>query len=261
MRRIMISFAKIKSDTFLLVWNIASVVTFVLPLFAFSVARLTSDRDWNEDQNDNDNNQYQNNYENPDYYDEYGNYIGPNHWWEFWKKNNNNDNDGDDGDDENGYEFRTPWWYIWGENEEREPEEESGAVLFIYLWTLVLLAGLFYVGNTMGMIEKKIESLRWALLGFLNYCFVTIVLLIGIEDAIETEGREMEETGFYGQRAVLLLVTCMLGMLQSIAFISWTTKRINKIKIESLSAKTDEYVGIEFEKDTTAGTPGYKAPV
>lgn len=253
----------IKSDTFLLVWNIASVVTFVLPLFAFSVARLTGDRDWNEGQDDNENNQYQNNYEDPDYYDEYGNYIGPNHWWEFWKtknNNNNNDNNGDDGGEENRYEFTAPWWYIWGEREEGEPEEESGAVLFIYLWTIVLLTGLVYVGNTTGMAERKLESLRWALIGFLNCCFVTLVLLIGIEDAIQTEGREIEETGFYGQRAVLLLVTCIFGMVQSIVFLSWTTKRLEKLRIDSLSGKSDEYVNVEFENSTTPGPSLYTSP-
>lgn len=254
----MISLARIKSDTFLIVWNIASVVTFLLPLFAFSLARLTSDGDWNENQSNDENNQYQSNYENPDYYDEYGNYTGPNHWWEFWKKKSNNNEE--NGEEEDEYEFRTPWWYIWGDREEGEDDEESGAVLFIYLWSLVLLTGLFYLGNTTGTSVQKLEVLRLALISFANCCFVTIVLLIGIEDAIQIEGREVEETGFYGQRGVLLLVTCIFGVLQSIAFVYWTTNRIKKLKIESLTGKSDEYVSVEFDK-TTSTAPGYSVPV
>ena len=105
----MISFARLPSDSFLLVWNVASVVTFLLPLMAFSIARLTSDQDGNENQGDDQNeNYYNNNYQNPDNYDEYGNYVGPTHWWEFWKSNNNGQNDGQEENDND--ERGAPWW-------------------------------------------------------------------------------------------------------------------------------------------------------
>lgn len=251
----MMSLARIKSDTFLLVWNVASIVTFILPLLSFSVARLTSEGD--EDQNNE--NQYQSNYDNPDYYDEYGVYIGPTHWWQFWKKNNNNGQDGDEDRDEN---FGAPWWYIWGEREGRDPEEEGqGAVLFVYLWTIMLFATLFYVGNSTRMAVSSLQTLRWILFGFANYCFVTIILLIGIEGAVETEGREIEETGFYGQRSVLLMVTCIFGFAQSLVFLSWTTKRIKHIAADKLVGEnSDEYVNVEFTGQQSP-TPGYKVTV
>ena len=106
---------------------------------------------------------------------------------------------------------------IWGgEREGRDPEEEGkGALLFVYIWTLVIFAGLAYLGNTTGMAVSKLESLRWILIGFANYCFVIIVLLIALE-GVEAEGREMEETGFYGQTAVLLLITCIFAMIHHV---------------------------------------------
>ena len=150
---------------------------------------------------------------------------------------------------------------IWGEREGREPEEESRAVLFVYLWSLALLACIAYVGNTCGTNVIKLEKLRVILLGFANCCFVTIILLVGSEDTIQTEGREIEETGFYGQRAVLLFLTCIFGLLQSIVFVSWTSKRIKKLKIDSLTGKSDEYVNVEFDNAPPAGSSGPSVPV
>ena len=142
---------------------------------------------------------------------------------------------------------------IWGEREGRDPEEEgSGAVLFVYLWTLLLFAGLIFVGNTTGMTINKLQVLRLALFGFVNYCFVTIILLVGLEGAIETEGREIEEDGFYGQRAVLLLVTCFFAMVQSIVFISWTTKRLKHLY--AAANKPDGYVDADYDGKNAAVT-------
>lgn len=244
----MISLAAIKSDTFLLVWNLSSAITFVLPLFAFTVARLTSEQDYDQSEDNDENNYYDNPYQNPDNYDEYGNYVGPTHWWQFWKRNNNNQYN-DDGNNSND-ERMSPWWYIWGEREgegEGREEEGSGSVLFIYLWTMMFFAGLFYLGNTTGMTISNLQGFRWALLGFANYCFVTIVLLVGLENAIETDGREIEETGFYGQRSVLLLVTCFFAMVQSIAYFYWTTKRLALTRANELIEQPSEYLNADFD--------------
>lgn len=244
--------SKIASDTFLLAWNVSSLVTFLLPLFAFTVDRLSSNQEWdeNQDQNqdyDNNNNYYSNPYQNPNNYDQYGNYVGPQHWWEFWKRNR-----GGEYDEERSNEERmAPWWYIWGEREGGDREEEgSGAILFVYLWTLLLFAGLIVVGNTTQMQVGKLGAFRLALFGFVNYCFVAIVLLIGLEGAIETEGREMEENGFYGQRSVLLLITCLFALVQSSVFISWTNKRLKILR--STAKQPNEYVDAdEYNYDVT----------
>ena len=107
----MINFARIASDTFLLAWNVTSVVTFLVPLFAFSVARLTTEQEYDENGNQNQDyneNQYSNQYQNPNNYDQYGNYVGPQHWWEFWKRNRGGEYEQEDG--RNDEERGAPWW-------------------------------------------------------------------------------------------------------------------------------------------------------
>lgn len=84
----------IRSDRFLLAWNLTSLATFLLPLIFFVIARVRSDGDEEENQEDQ--------------YDEYGNYVGQNHWWQFWRRNNNYDqNDQQDDDQDEG---GAPWW-------------------------------------------------------------------------------------------------------------------------------------------------------
>jgi hypothetical protein len=145
---------------------------------------------------------------------------------------------------------------VWGEDrrEGRDPEDEGkGTVLFVYVWTLVAIAGLLYLGNSTGMATNKLEGLRWACVGFANYCFIIMVLVVGLE-AITVEGRELEEDGFYGQTAVLLMLTCFFGLIQSIVYISWTGKRIAK---NTMPDNSDGYVNVEYEK---SGSSGYLGP-
>jgi hypothetical protein len=135
---------------------------------------------------------------------------------------------------------------IWGEQEAQGAEEDEGkgVVLFVYIWTIVALFGMIYLGNTTGLLVQKLEGFRWALVGFANYCFITMVLIAGL-DAIQTEGPELEEDGWYGQVAVLLLLTCFFGLVQSLIFVSWTGKRIKKAGIPA--EKTDGYVNVGYE--------------
>jgi hypothetical protein len=97
-------------DPFLLSWNVGSLVTIFLPLLIFTIARLTNKEDWNyndqQQEQDNNNNYNNNPYANPENYDEYGYYVGPTHWWQFWKKNNNGEGGGEN-------ELRTPWWCMF----------------------------------------------------------------------------------------------------------------------------------------------------
>ena len=119
-------------------------------------------------------------------------------------------------------------------------------MLFVYVWTLVCLGGLIYLGNTTGMLTNKLESFRWALVGFANYCLVTVILIAGL-DAIESEGPQLEEDGWYGQVSVMLLLTCFCGLVHSVVFVSWTTKRIKKMEAALHAEKSDGYVNVEYE--------------
>jgi hypothetical protein len=119
-------------------------------------------------------------------------------------------------------------------------------MLFVYIWTIVALAGLIYLGNTTGMLVNKLEAFRWALLGFANSCFVTMVLIGGLH-VIQSEGPELEEDGWYGQIAVLLLLTTFFGLVQSVVFISWSGKRIKKMNTAVAEEKSDGYVNVVYE--------------
>lgn len=141
---------------------------------------------------------------------------------------------------------------IWGDDRENgnpEEEEGKGSVLFVYIWTLLLIAGLLYLGNTTNMAAPKLNAFRWALIGFLNYCLVVMVLLGGLE-AIEVDGRELEEDGWYGQTSVLLFLTCLFNMILALVFISWSGKRIGDK--EAVKHEIDGYVDV--------GEEGYKGP-
>ena len=106
----MVSLASVASDAFLLTWNVSSIVTFLFPLFAFTVDRLTSyqENDENGEQNQENENYYSNPYQNPNNYDQYGNYVGPQHWWEFWKRNRGGEYE--EGNNDENEERGAPWW-------------------------------------------------------------------------------------------------------------------------------------------------------
>ena len=120
-------------------------------------------------------------------------------------------------------------------------------ILFVYLYTIALFAGLVWVGNTTQKTVPKLQTLRLALFGFVNYCFVVMVMLVGINDVIQTDGRDMEQYGFYGQRSVMLLITSIFAFVQSIVFINWTNKILKAIRAEEAApTKSDEYVDVEM---------------
>ena len=116
--RVQLSF----SDPFTLIFNVGMMISLGLPMLAYTVARLTNEQYWQEQQNEEQNQEqdYQEQYYRQNY-DQYGNYVGPTHWWQFWKKNNNNNNNGyyygeeqqqqqqeEQNDREN--QIRSPWW-------------------------------------------------------------------------------------------------------------------------------------------------------
>lgn len=145
---------------------------------------------------------------------------------------------------------------VWGEQREgQDPEQEGkGAVLFVYVWLLVSIAVLIYLGNSTANSTNKLEGLRWALVGFANVCLVTMVLLVGLE-AIEVEARELEEDGFYGQTPVLLFLTCFFALVQSIVFIGWTGKRL--AAQQAPPEKSEGFVKVDYERSPSSGFMGF----
>lgn len=126
---------------------------------------------------------------------------------------------------------------LW--KDDRDPEAEgNGTLLFVYLWTLGLLVLLAVVGNSM-VNRGHYDALRMALLGFANFAFIVMILVGGL-GAIETEGREIEATGWYGQTSVLLFLTCLFGLVKSLVF-AFVLQR--KSKEASADDKQVELIG------------------
>ena len=67
-------------------------------------------------------------------------------------------------------------------------------------------------------------NLKVALIGFANLAFLCCVLVAGL-GAVGVEGREIEETGWYGQWSVLVFLTSLLGLVYSLVFLLWAHVR------------------------------------
>lgn len=215
---------RIRSDRFLLAWNLATLSVLLAPLIIFAIARAGADGEEQQQQ------------DQADYYDEYGNYVGPSHWWQFWKKNNYNNNYNQDQGQNDQEEGGAPWWYLWTD-ERREEEEGYGTLVFVYLWTVISLVLLGVFGNRL-VNDGNFQSLRWMLFSFMNYAFIVMVLIGGL-DAVNNEGRQIEETGWYGQTSVLLFLTCLFGMFKCVIFQFWLGRRAAESKEDS---RTEELI-------------------
>ena len=89
------SLQQIKSDRFLLSWNIGSFLTLLLPIIIFSVARhsayISQGQYQNEDWNNGDGNNY--------------NQQQQTHWWHFWGDADNQNEEARAND-----QMNAPWW-------------------------------------------------------------------------------------------------------------------------------------------------------
>ena len=122
-------------------------------------------------------------------------------WWQ-WKCRKNayyqaqyNENGGGSGDGQ----VNVPNWYLFigGKTEEQRREMEemgstgaSGAIKFVYWWTLIMFVGIVGYGLFVLAKRRDISGLRIAL--FLFAQFVLMSLLMTGQGLIETDGRAME---------------------------------------------------------------------
>eukprot|EP00526_Cylindrotheca_closterium_P021032 CAMPEP_0113620378 /NCGR_PEP_ID=MMETSP0017_2-20120614/10383_1 /TAXON_ID=2856 /ORGANISM="Cylindrotheca closterium" /LENGTH=213 /DNA_ID=CAMNT_0000530039 /DNA_START=31 /DNA_END=672 /DNA_ORIENTATION=+ /assembly_acc=CAM_ASM_000147 len=179
-----------RSSRSLKAWNITTALSLIIPLVTFFSARAM--------------NRSENNDDDAKYDDAYA-----------------GGNDQDDNE-----ESQAPWWWAWKENIEQETHEQI-LVLFLYLWTFTM-AILLTITVNRNFSLGKLKSVRWSLVGFINYSFICAVVVGGIPELISDKGAELEETGWYGQNSVLLLLTCLFQMLSSSIFVCAIGKMIAK---------------------------------
>lgn len=102
----------------------------------------------------------------------------------------------------------------WKEDLEEEAQQHIVMTL-VYVWTFLLVVILAILVNR-NFNLGKLKSVRWFLIGFINYALVCSALVGGIPQLIEDKGEELEEIGWYGQISVLVLLSCVLEMMFSL---------------------------------------------
>ncbi|CAB9506263.1 expressed unknown protein [Seminavis robusta] len=186
------SSSELKSDSFLMGWNVAAAATVLLPLLIMTVARSTH---VGEGGGDNDNNNNNNNNNNAN-----GN------WW--------------GGNNEQGSGDQTPWWWFGGNGASGDEEEPQGrgSVIFVYVYATALFLAMILHGNFVLGRNADFGALQGALFVFTHLAFLTLILVAGL-GAIQTEeGRELEEHGWYGQFSVCVFLTTFFWTLHGIVF-------------------------------------------
>lgn len=189
---------QLTTDPLLIGWNGSALTSLLLPLIIMVIARCVNVREDDENGNNNDDN----------------NNDGSNRsWWKFWGGNNNNNNEDNGGGSQDA---NIPWW--WFSGRERDPEDEGrGALIFVYIWSWLLFLSLVLYGNIVFQRGSDFEGLQGALIMFANLAFMCLVLVAGL-GAIRVEGRELEETGWYGQFSVCLFLTCLFWLIDGLVF-------------------------------------------
>ena len=202
---------QLTTDPVLIGWNASAVASLFLPLLIMIIARCVNvgDEDGNGDNNNNnDDNQDGNNNQGS--------------WWKFWGNNNNNNNNGEQGG--GSQDNQVPWWWF-SASRERDPEDEGkGALIFVYIWSCLLFLSLVLYGNFVVRRNSEFEGLQAALIMSTNLAFMVMIMVAGL-GAIRIEGRELEETGWYGQFSVCIFLTCLFWMINGIAFTVLLRKR------------------------------------
>lgn len=117
---------------------------------------------------------------------------------------------------------------IWG-RQDREPEDQQGqgALVFTYVWTVATLIFMNLYGNrVMTRMKETPEKLQYALAGIINVFFMVCVIVGAL--GVKSDGRVIEETGWYGQISILLFLTCLFGMVFCVFHVMWLRRKVVK---------------------------------
>ena len=235
----------IHASRLMLAWLITGILTVVVPLIIMGAARGSLRRqqqnngDGNDDGNNNNNN---NNNQDGDGYNRC-------RWWQ-WGCSNYYNEDGEQQQQDDGEERSTPWWWFFGSEEERREREEEGragpALVFTYVWSLIVFCCILAFGcreiasARHGGSGGDVSRVVVALVVYANFAFVTMLLIGGLEGGVQTEGRELEEQGFYAQFAVMMFLSNLFCLIFSVVFAIILTVRARRA-----SSSTAEKIDVD----------------
>jgi hypothetical protein len=109
---------------------------------------------------------------------------------------------------------------------ELEQEAQTHVVMtFLYVWTFLLVIVLAILVNR-NFNLGRLKSVRWFLLGFLNYALICSAMIGGIPQLIKDGGEELQDIGWYGQMSVLTFLSCVSEMISSLVLTCWIGRLI-----------------------------------
>jgi hypothetical protein len=119
----------------------------------------------------------------------------------------------------------------WKTELEQEAQTHYIVMTFFYVWTLLLVIALaIFVNRNFNL--GRLKSVRWFLLGFLNYALICSAMIGGIPQLIKDGGEELADIGWYGQMSVLTFLSCVSEMISSLLLICWIGRLIRKQQYE-----------------------------
>jgi hypothetical protein len=124
--------------------------------------------------------------------------------------NNNNGNNNDDNNNNNNNQGGTPWWFFAasGGQDRRDANGAPPVLIATYLWSLLVFFGILFYGYHLMHEGMDLHGIVVALVLFANYSLLSVFLFSGVEGAVETQGRNVEENGFVGQFGVMVRAPC-----------------------------------------------------
>lgn len=223
-------------DGFLWGWFGGALAATVIPLITFGAARIMLYKRLQNDNQDDDQNNNEDQYVSCKWYQ--------------WGCNNNDDQDQAENENQ---DQTTPWWWFFGSEDQRRRRDEEGrcspALVLAYCWTLVLFMSILYFGYRELKNMSDLNRVSAALAVFANTAFVTMILLAGVEGAIETEGRELEERGFYSQFGVMMFLTNLFWLVHAVTFAVLFHRRAYKNETTQIEVdETDYQIHADAEK-------------
>jgi hypothetical protein len=226
---------------FLAIYFVTAFLAWLVPLIIMGAARGQVARQQEADGNgDNQENQQ-----------EYANKCS---WWQ-WGCNRSYYGDADQNQDANqdNQETSTPWWWFFASEEDQRRREESQsnnpALVLVYFWMLLLLTALVWFGYRQLSRGSDLHRVSVALAVFANFSLMTVFLIGGLEGGVQTEGRELEEQGFYSQFGVMMILTNLLYFLFSTAYAVLFMLRAKRGEVTHIEVDESDY-SIHEDKET-----------
>jgi len=113
------------------------------------------------------------------------------------------------------------WFSGWTMTEEQREQlqdagQTSGAMHFVYIWQIVMFLVILAYGYIVIKQNRIVAGVTVALVVFTNMCFLSMWYLA--DGSIVTDTDYVQQTGFYGQFAVLMFITNAWYVLFGIAF-------------------------------------------